>query len=84
MKKLLLSLMAVSLSLPSVALSQSQGGKSATQRQDTVRGAPPFDTRGECERAAQRANQEFKKEGSTTRNKCVEQDGRFFIVVVDS
>ena len=78
MKTILSAFVAASLMIPTAVLAQSQGGNSATHRQDTRNGIN-FQTRGECERAAQRANAENKRDGIDVRNECVEEDGRFFL-----
>lgn len=80
MKILLSALVAASLIIPTTTLAQSpgnQGGNSATKRQDTTGGT--FETRGECERAAQRANADNKRDGIAVRNECVEEDGKFML-----
>lgn len=76
MKMPVFALVAASLLIPAAGLSQSQGGKSDGKRQDTD--FPP-ETRGECQRAAQRANSDARKNNETIRYECVEENGQFFV-----
>ncbi len=76
MKKLILAMAAAGLSVPAVALVQ---GNSGDKRQDV---GFPFETRGECERAAQRSNSAARKNGETVRYECVEEDGMFEVRTV--
>ncbi len=74
MKKLLLTVVVASMSVQGVAFVQ---GNSADKRQDV---GFPFDTRGECERAAQRSNSQARKNGETIRYECIEEEDGSFTV----
>lgn len=73
MRPIFIALVAASLTIPGSAFGQ---GKSGDKRQDI---GFPFETRGECERAAQRSNSAARKQGQTVRYECV-QEGDTFVV----
>ena len=73
MKRTFLAVVLAGLAIPTTA---SSLGQSVDKRQDI---GFPFETQGECQRAAQRSNSAARKNGESIRYECVEENGTFIV-----